>query len=217
MRVIAGIARGRPLRAPSRAPTRPTADKIKGAIFSMLDAEALRRGFEPLEDDEEHDGRFAAAVAWPRVLELYAGSGALAIEALSRGAERADLVESSADARRTIVANLEKTGLTERASVHALSSEAAVSTFRGTYDLILLDPPYDAEGVRLVLERLAGGGLLDRSGVVVWEHSRSTVPPEQIAAPGAEGGLQLLRTRQHGAASVTLYAAAIPREPRDRE
>ncbi|HZO24443.1 MAG TPA: RsmD family RNA methyltransferase [Chloroflexota bacterium] len=215
MRVIAGIARGRPLRAPSRAPTRPTADKIKGAIFSMLDAEALRRGFEPQADDDEHDGRFAAAVAWPRVLELYAGSGALAIEALSRGAERADLVESSADARRTIVANLEKTGLTERASVHALSSEAAVSTFRGTYDLILLDPPYDAEGVRLVLERLAGGGLLDRSGVVVWEHSRSTVPPEQIAAPGAEGGLQLLRTRQHGAASVTLYAAAIPRESRD--
>jgi len=51
--------------------------------------------------------------------------------------------------------------------------------------------------------------------VVVWEHSRSTVPPEQIAAPGAEGGLQLLRTRQHGAASVTLYAAAIPRESRD--
>ena len=215
MRVIAGIARGRPLRAPSRAPTRPTADKIKGAIFSMLDAEALRRGFEPVADDDEHDGQFAAAVAWPRVLELYAGSGALAIEALSRGAERADLVESSADARRTIVANLEKTGLTERASVHALSSEAAVSTFRGTYDLILLDPPYDAEGVRLVLERLAGGGLLDRSGVVVWEHSRSTVPPEQIAAPGAEGGLQLLRTRQHGAASVTLYAAAIPRESRD--
>ena len=212
MRVIAGIARGRPLRAPAGAPTRPTADKIKGAIFSMLDAEALRRGFEPVPDDEEHDGRFAAAVAWPRVLELYAGSGALGIEALSRGAVHADLVESSADARRAIVANLERTGLAERASVHALSSEAAVSTFRGPYDLILLDPPYDAEGVRLVLERLAGGGLLDRSGVVVWEHSRSTEPPEQIEAPDGGGKLQRLRTRQHGAASVSLYAAATPRE-----
>jgi 16S rRNA (guanine966-N2)-methyltransferase len=212
VRVIAGIARGRTLLAPSRAPTRPTGDKIKGAIFSMLDAEALRRGFEPVADDEEHDGQFAAAVAWPRVLELYAGSGALSIEALSRGASHADLVESSADARRAIVANLEKTGLTERASVHALSSEAAVSTFRGTYDLILLDPPYDAEGVRLVLERLAVGGLLDRSGVVVWEHSRSTEPPEQIQPPGAGIGLQLLRTRQHGAASVSLYAAAAPPE-----
>ena len=212
MRVIAGVARGRPLQAPARAPTRPTADKTKGAIFSMLDAEALRRGFEPVPDDEEQDGRFAAAVAWPRVLELYAGSGALSIEALSRGAAHADLVDSSSDARKTIVSNLEKTGLTERASVHALSSESAVSTFRGTYELILLDPPYDAEGVRLVLERLASSGLLDRSGVVVWEHGRSTEPPEQITAPGGDGGLRLLRTRQHGASSVSLYAASTPRE-----
>jgi 16S rRNA (guanine966-N2)-methyltransferase len=208
MRVIAGLARGRPLQAPRRSPTRPTADKIKGAIFSMLEAEAMRRGFDVEPEDDERDGRFAAAVAWPRVLELYAGSGALAIEALSRGASHADLVESSADARRAISANLEKTGLAERATVHGLSSETAVSTFRGTYDLILLDPPYDAEGVRLVLERLAGGGLLERSGVVVWEHSRSTEPPEQIGAAGEGGGLRLLRTRQHGAASVSLYASA---------
>ena len=206
MRVIAGSARGRPLRAPSHAPTRPTGDKVKGAIFSMLDAEALRRGFEPVADDPDRDGRFAATVAWPRVLELYAGSGALAIEALSRGAEHADLVESSADARGAIADNLQKTGLSDRASIHALSSEAAVSTFRGTYDLILLDPPYDAEGVRLVLERAAAGGLLKRSGVVVWEHGRSNVPPERIDAPGTGRGLRLLRTRHHGAASVSLYA-----------
>jgi 16S rRNA (guanine966-N2)-methyltransferase len=208
VRVIAGEARGRPLLAPARAPTRPTSDKIKGAIFSMLEAEAFRRGFEVEPDDDEHGGRFAAAVAWPRVLELYAGSGALAIEALSRGATHADLVESSADARRAIAANLDRTGLAERASVHGLSSEAAVSTFHGPYDLILLDPPYDAEGVRLVLERLAGTRLLERSGVVVWEHSRSTNPPEQIGDAGEGGGLRLLRTRQHGAASVSLYASA---------
>ena len=102
MRVIAGTARGRPLQAPGRAPTRPTADKIKGVIFSMLEAEALKRGFEPEPADEDSDGRFAAAVAWPRVLELYAGSGALAIEALSRGAQHADLVDSSRDARQTL-------------------------------------------------------------------------------------------------------------------
>jgi 16S rRNA (guanine966-N2)-methyltransferase len=190
-----------------RADTRPTSDKIKGVVFSMLEAEALKRGFEPEEGDAEHDGRFAAAVAWPRVLELYAGSGALAIEALSRGAAHADLVEASADARRAIAANLERTVLADRASVHALASEQAVSTFRGPYDLILLDPPYDAEGVRAVLERLAGGGLLERSGVVVWEHSRSTEPPERIGADGEHGGLRLLRSRQHGAATVSLYAS----------
>jgi 16S rRNA (guanine966-N2)-methyltransferase len=210
VRVIAGVARGRPLQAPARSPTRPTGDKVKGAIFSMLEAEALRRGFDPIAADEEQDGRFAAAVAWPRVLELYAGSGALSIEALSRGATHADLVETSADARKAIDANLAKTGLADKASVHGMTSEAAVSTFRGTYDLILLDPPYDAEGVRLVLERLAGGGLLSSSGVVVWEHSRSAESSELIGAP--EGGvrLRLLRTRPYGTASVSLYAAVAP-------
>jgi 16S rRNA (guanine966-N2)-methyltransferase len=205
--VIAGVARGHPLQAPGRAPTRPTADKIKGAIFSMLEAEAMRRGFDVEPEDDDHDGRFAAAVAWPKVLELYAGSGALAIEALSRGAQHADLVESNRDARQAIALNLAKTGLAERANVHSLTSESAVSTFRGPYDLILLDPPYDAEGVRLVLERLAGGALLARSGVVVWEHSRSTAPPERIEAPGSDGALRLLRSRQHGAATVSLYAS----------
>lgn len=128
------------------------------------------------------------------------------------GATHADLVDSSRDARQAIAENLQKTGLAERASVHGLTSETAVSTFRGPYDLILLDPPYDAEGVRLILEQIAGSGLLARSGVVVWEHSRSTTPPERIGESGESGGLQLLRTRQHGAAAVSLYAPATPTE-----
>jgi 16S rRNA (guanine966-N2)-methyltransferase len=208
MRVIAGSAGGRPLRAPERALTRPTGDKVKGAIFSMLDAEALRRGFEHEAGDEDHDGRYASAVAWPRVLELYAGSGALAIEALSRGAVHADLVESNADARKAIAANLASTGLKDRAAVHKMRVESAVSTFHGPYDLILLDPPYDAERVQQVLERLVGGGLLDDSGVVVWEHRAATNPPDHLADPDGARGLRLLRTRKHGAASVSLYASA---------
>jgi 16S rRNA (guanine966-N2)-methyltransferase len=207
MRVIAGSARGRPLRAPTSPDTRPTSDKIKAVIFSMLEAEALKRAFEPEPADDEKDGRFATAVAWPRVLELYAGSGALGIEALSRGASHADLVESNRDARQAITANLTKTGLADRASVHSLSSERAVSTFRGPYDLILLDPPYDAEGVRAVVEQLAAGSLLERSGIVVWEHQRSVTPPEQIAGPDGNPQLQLLRTRSHGSASVSLYTS----------
>src|SRR5439155_31820 len=79
MRVISGTARGRHLRA--AAETRPTADLIKGSIFSMLEALAYKRGFEP-----DEDGNLAAALAWPRVLDLFAGSGGLGIEALSRGA-----------------------------------------------------------------------------------------------------------------------------------
>jgi 16S rRNA (guanine966-N2)-methyltransferase len=208
MRVIAGSAGGRPLVVPTRTAIRPTGDKVKGAIFSMLEAEALRRGFDSEPDDDERDGRLAAAVAWPRVLELYAGSGALTIEALSRGALRADLVDSSADARRAISTNLAKTGLNDRATVHAISSEKAVSTIRGPYDLILLDPPYDAEGVWLVLQQVVSRGLLAPSGVLIWEHGEKTEPPDRIIGePPSETGLQLLRTRRHGAASVSLYAS----------
>src|ERR671932_1459837 len=108
MRVISGSARGRHLRAASQ--TRPTADLIKGAIFSMLEALAYKRGFEP---DEE--GNLAAALAWPRVLDLFAGSGALGIEALSRGAQHADFIEHDRQVARTLAANLDSTGLTELA------------------------------------------------------------------------------------------------------
>ena len=211
MRVIAGSAGGRPLVAPSsdRTSIRPTGDKVKGAIFSMLEAEALRRGFDIEPGDEEQDGKFAAAVAWPRVLDLYAGSGALAIEALSRGAAHADLVDSSPDARRAISANLARTGLNDRATVHALSSEKAVSTLRGPYDLIVLDPPYDAEGVWLVVQQVVSSGLLAPTGVLIWEHSQKTEPPDHIGEPTSKIGLQLLRTRRHGAASVSLYASDV--------
>lgn len=215
MRVIAGSARGRPLRAPTTARARPTADKIKGVIFSMLEAEAFRRGFEPDPGDDEREGRFAAAVAWPRVLELYAGSGALAIEALSRGAERADLVESNAAARTAIAENLRRTGLAERATVHAMTSKTAVSTFPGTYDLILLDPPYDERDVPRLLGHLAARGSVHPAAVLVWEHARATVPPEWIgdgdapggtpASPGTRGWRRM-KTNAHGAAAVSLYA-----------
>lgn len=211
MRVIAGSARGRSLQAPAHEGTRPTSDKVKGAIFSMLEAEAMRRGYDPEPDDEERGGRFAAAVAWPRVLELYAGSGALAVEALSRGAAHADLVESSADARRAIAANLARTGLAERANVHGFASERAVSTLRGPYDLLLCDPPYDATGTLGVLEQVAGSRLLGPASVVVWEHSRTVEPPARIG--GANGtALQLLKTRRHGSAAISLYAVGKPED-----
>src|SRR6185312_17220596 len=93
MRVISGSARGRHLRAAPE--TRPTADLIKGAMFSMLEALAYKRGVEP-----DEDGNFGAALAWPHVLDLFAGSGGLGIEALSRGAQSAIFVEQDRDATR---------------------------------------------------------------------------------------------------------------------
>src|SRR5581483_8943357 len=96
MRVIAGAARGRPLQAPKSPATRPTSDLVRGAIFSMLET----RG------------------AWfTRVLDLYAGTGAMGIEALSRGAERAVFVERDRAACAVITANLEKTGLSSNGTI----------------------------------------------------------------------------------------------------
>ena len=207
MRVIAGSARGRTLRAPSGDDVRPTADKVKGVIFSMLDAEAMRRGVEPEPGDDERDGRFAMGVAWPLVLELYAGSGALSIEALSRGCQRADLVESNRAARRAIEMNLARTGLAERARVHAMRSEQAVSTLRGPYDLILLDPPYSATEVPALVQRLVEGKLLGPEGVVVWEHASDTVPASVMVAGDGSRALRLVRTNSHGSAAVSLYAS----------
>lgn len=209
MRVIAGAARGRSLRAPDSARTRPTGDKLKGVIFSMLEAEAYRRGFEPAAGDDDTDGRFAAAVAWPRVLELYAGSGALAIEALSRGAAHADLVETDRAARHAIQENLSRTGLAGRAAIHAMPSEAALSTLPGPYDLILLDPPYDEPGLPALLRRLAESGIVTPAAVLIWEHRRTAAPPDCIGGGERAGGWRRMRTNAHGAAAVSLFVAAV--------
>src|SRR5260221_5910867 len=123
MRVSSGTARGRPLRA--AAETRATADLVKGAILSMLEALAYKRGFEP-----DEDGNLAAALAWPRTLDLFAGSGGLGIEALSRGAVSAEFVEHDRTAVKVIQANLRSTGLDERAVVHTGSAQAGLRTVR---------------------------------------------------------------------------------------
>lgn len=199
MRVIAGVARGRALKAPGQV--RPTGDKVKGAIFSALEALAYKLGYGQAADDE--DDRFAAARAWPRVLELYAGSGALGLEALSRGAAWADFVESDPSARRVIAENLCATDLAGRATVHPIRTEQAVSTLGGRYDLILADPPYGESMAERVLAVVAASPLVGERSVLVWEHAGDRRPPSEL------GQLRLRRTRRYGAAAISLYAAGL--------
>jgi 16S rRNA (guanine966-N2)-methyltransferase len=195
VRVISGIARGRPLRA--AAETRPTADLIKGAIFSILEALAYKRGFEP--DDE---GDFAAALAWPRVLDLFAGSGALGIEALSRGARSAEFIEQDREAVRVLSANLRATQLDERARVHQAPVEVALRTVRGPIDLVLADPPYaDPAGLDRALAALDASGLLLPTSVVVLEQAREAQPPAAV------GALPLASSRRHGRTQISVYAS----------
>jgi 16S rRNA (guanine966-N2)-methyltransferase len=163
VRVIAGTAKGRRLVAP-RSDTRPTTDRIKEALFSSL----------------------GALVVDATVLDLYAGSGALAIEALSRGAARAVLVDRDRAAGEASRANLRTTGFDDQARVR----RSTVAAFLGTsipeapFDLVLIDPPYDAslEEVNGVLAALADGALVVSAGTVVVERRKSG---ESLTVPDA--------------------------------
>jgi 16S rRNA (guanine966-N2)-methyltransferase len=169
-RVIAGIAGGRRLAVPAGTTTRPTSDRAREGLFASLRSEL---------------GTFAGA----RVLDLYAGSGAIGLEALSRGAERVLLVESDARAAAVIKANVAAVGLpgatvaTDR--VERLLARPPAGTGTGTrsgldaddgrYDLVLADPPYALaeEAVTRVLTLLEGGWLADGALVVIERATRS--------------------------------------------
>ena len=161
-RVISGEAGGRRLVVPKGDRVRPTTDRVKESVFAALG-----------------DARLAGA----RVLDLYAGSGALGIEALSRGAAAAVLVDRDAGAQRAIQANLDATGLAGRAR---LERRAAASVVAGPpppeapFDLVLLDPPYDlpADALGSVLAALAEPGWLAPEATVVVERSGADALPE---------------------------------------
>ena len=159
-RVIAGEQGGLRLVAPKGARTRPTTDRVKESVFAALG-----------------DARLAGAL----VLDGYAGSGALAIEALSRGAARAVLVDRDPRAIDAIRRNLATTRLADRASVHRRGFGGYLQgrTPERPFDLVLLDPPYNLAGPELarVLEALARPGwLADGAGVVI-ERSAAAGPP----------------------------------------
>lgn len=177
MRVIAGRLGGRRLRAPSGHATRPTSDRVREALFSML-------------------GRVDGAVA----LDLFAGTGALGIEALSRGAARAVFVERDAVALRALRANLADLGLGEElAQVRggdALGALGAARRRGETYDLVFVDPPYrDARAIGRALSSALPALLAPGARVVVESDRR---------AP-AELSLAVARQRTYGDTTITIH------------
>lgn len=173
-----------PLVAPKGDATRPTSDLLKGAIFSAL-GERAGRG---------------------RVLDLFAGSGGLGIEALSRGAEVCDFVDTSRAACRAIEANLVKTKLAGRARIHCAPAQRWLAQAQraageaAAYDLILADPPYALAGQDELLQELGESALVGDQTVLVLEHAarRSPLP--------ALGRLRAVKTRTHGDSAFTIYA-----------
>lgn len=176
-RIISGQARGRQLAVPTSG-TRPTPDRVRESIFSSL-------------------GHLFGSWEGVEVLDLYAGSGALGLEALSRGASGAVLVESDATAAKVCLANAAHTRLPARVvrrSVELWLKRESVVVAGGPFDLVLMDPPYGlAETeVALVGQLLVEGGWLSEGCVVVIERSRHS--PEPVWPPGFEGA----RVRRFG-------------------
>ena len=151
MRVVGGVAKGRKLRGAAVSGVRPTSELVRGAIFNILG---------PLD------------LMPVQVLDLYAGSGSLGIEALSRGVHWADFVEHHPRQCATIRSNLAETGFTKQAKVYCIEVEKALVELTGKYDLILMDPPYKLEGLDGVVEKIAGSGLLKDGATLVVGHSK---------------------------------------------
>jgi 16S rRNA (guanine966-N2)-methyltransferase len=189
-RIISGSARGRRLGVPPGTSTRPTSDRAREGLFSTV--ESLIRSF-----------------AGARVLDLYAGSGAVGLEALSRGADHALLVESDAGAARTIRDNVTKTGLVG-AEIRAGRAERLVAggAPSSPYDVVFLDPPYDVadDAVRVVISELLDGGWLAERALVVVERASRDAPWSWPA--GLEGD----RSRRYGEATLW-YGRAAQKQP----
>lgn len=180
MRVIAGEWRGRPLIAPKGDTTRPTADRTREALFSMLTS---RLGsFEEL-----------------RVLDLFAGSGALGLEALSRGAEHCTFIEQDGAALDALRANIAKLNAAPKCDVRP-QSVMALGPSSAAYDLVLLDPPYNTGAGTVALERLRRLGWIAGQSLASVETHRSEAQ--------AIDGYDCIATRIHGKARISLYRTA---------
>jgi 16S rRNA (guanine966-N2)-methyltransferase len=155
MRVVAGTARGRRITAPEGNDVRPTSDRVREALFNALGS--------------------LGAVEGATVLDLFAGSGALGIEALSRGADRAVFVDADRSARRAVAANLDVTGFSDRAEVVASDAFRYAGSAGTTFDLVLLDPPYRTTDWEVLLPAVEP--ILSAETVVVVESDHEVALP----------------------------------------
>ncbi|HYV64931.1 MAG TPA: 16S rRNA (guanine(966)-N(2))-methyltransferase RsmD [Myxococcales bacterium] len=174
MRIVGGDLRGRTLRAVPGRSTRPTADRVRQSLFDLL--------------GQRCDGL--------RVLDLYAGTGALSLEALSRGASHATLVEQDERAAQVIRRNASELGCEARSTLVRDEVARALPRLSGRFDLVFSDPPYAMRAAQETLEALARLGLVAPQGRVVLERDR------REPSPSAPDGFELVAERRYGDTAV---------------
>lgn len=178
MRVISGTARGLKLTSLDGLGTRPTLDRVKEALFSML---------TPFIYDAH-------------VLDLFAGSGALGIEALSRGSESAVFVDASPNAMQVVRENVSKASLSERAAFHLKKAEDYLNSASEKFDIVFLDPPYSGNFYEACLLSLYKNNLLSDDCVIAVEWDSS------LSSPSFPACYNILKERRYGRVMITLLS-----------
>jgi len=178
MRVVAGKAKGHRLKVPKGTVVRPATDLVRGAIFSIL--ENIAHG-------------------WEQVLDLFSGSGALGIEALSRGAGWVDFVEREPRCCAIIRENLEKTKLAAQAHIYCCSVARALTFLDKEYGIILMDPPYANSSIGNLVEQLATSKLVGKDTTLVVTHS------PHLPLNSTYATLNLIKEHRHGDSCIAVY------------
>ena len=179
MRIIAGSARGTKLETIEGLATRPTTDRDKENIFNLIQ-------FEIMEE---------------RVLDLFAGSGAIGLEAASRGAKHVVMVEASPKCAKITQRNIDKSRMGDKVDLFVKKVDQALIHLSGKepFHMIFMDPPYDKGFVVPTIESIDALGLLDESGMIVVEHNSKTTYPDVI------GPFELGKFKKYGSSAVSIY------------
>lgn len=175
MRVITGVARGRKLQTLEGLDVRPTTDRVKEGLFNIIQFD----------------------LPGTRFLDLFAGSGQIGIEALSRGADYAVFIDQSRQAQQVIKDNLLTTGLYQKSRVVAMEAKAYLQSTKDLFGIVFLDPPYE-KGILDEILPLAAAKMAER-GIIICEHLRSEKVPETA------GDFQLSKTYRYGKIQLSLY------------
>jgi 16S rRNA (guanine966-N2)-methyltransferase len=181
LRVITGTAKGTHLKVPETG-LRPATDLVRGSIFAML---------ENLPCD------------WSRVLDVFSGSGAMGIEALSRGVDWVDFIDREPRCCAIIKINLEKTKFSAQSHVYCMAAAKALSLLDKEYGVVIMDPPYPDASIGDVVEQLANSKLINQDSIVVVTHS------SRFPLQSKYGALRQFKERRHGDSTISIYRKEI--------
>lgn len=180
MRIITGIAKGRKIKAPFGMDTRPTLDRVKESVFDIL----------------------ACKIGGKNVLDLFAGTGSLGLEAISRGANKCVFVENNRDTYKILQENVTSLGFQKECELYNRDSFASLKFFHNnnnTFDIIFLDPPYGKGYIEKAISAIDGEDLLNDDAIIVCEYDEKDLIPDTV------GKIRAYRTEKYGRVKISFF------------